>query len=444
MSRWIPALAAGAVALALRVVAIVSWPRPFAFDAYQRWAAREHLLVQDWLPGAQAVVAAVAWAGGDIRAVRLAFAVVAASAVVAGTIMAERLARTAGAEEAARWVPIFMAVAGTFGPLMQWTTVPYQEGLYLLVLFASLGLAAHGRWLGADLAMGALGLVRYEGWVAAALYVAWRRSPRALLAAWGPAAWLGLRAAGVEGARASPANFADWQGIDERFRLASWLSDVGEAGWKLVGCGGAIWLLLAAVGTWRLRRQGIVLLLAAIGAVQVGATMGWLAGIEVTFTRMLVLPVSVVLPLAAVGGATLLGRLHAAAGRDLPAPALVAAAAVAVSMHTYDAWQRLHNENGRTRFEAKLLPEFAACAGCTWWIEPRRGLGTRDRHDGCEVVQGISDLRHGVDFWCAPWVEGAEATTRAASTSGTMRWAAGGYRVERHVEGTRVAAGGAP
>ena len=123
---WLPA----AVAMAV------------AFDGYQRWAGRDHILVQDWLPVTQALIWLTAQLGGDIYVGRLVMAFVAASAAGAGTWLAQSLAaERVGPREAttAGWA---FVIAALFGPWSSWGTVFYQESTFLLVLFGGLALAA--------------------------------------------------------------------------------------------------------------------------------------------------------------------------------------------------------------------------------------------------------------------------------------------------------------
>ena len=77
------------------------------------------------------------------------------------------------------------------------------------------------------------------------------------------------------------------------------------------------------------------------------------------------------------------------------------------------------------KWEKRLVEKMDACENCSWTIKPRRRLGTRDRHDGCEIVQGLSDYRHGVDFWCTTW-----PGTAPFVPTHTARWRKKGYIVE--------------
>ncbi|NOY27323.1 MAG: hypothetical protein GXP62_15760, partial [Oligoflexia bacterium] len=77
-------VAALLTALGGRLAVLLAAPTPYAFDAFQRWAGRDHLLVRDWLPGTQALIWAVAAAGGGHLLARAALALVAALGVAAG------------------------------------------------------------------------------------------------------------------------------------------------------------------------------------------------------------------------------------------------------------------------------------------------------------------------------------------------------------------------
>ena len=75
------------------------------------------------------------------------------------------------------------------------------------------------------------------------------------------------------------------------------------------------------------------------------------------------------------------------------------------------------------KHETRLLEKIARCGDCRFAIRPRTKIGTRDRHDGCEILQGISTLRHGDEFWCQRW---GERPSTFVPTH-TARWKRGGY-----------------
>ena len=50
------------IALIVRVLLIAWMPDAYQFDAYQRWAGRDHLYIQVWLPATQTLV----WLVGKI------------------------------------------------------------------------------------------------------------------------------------------------------------------------------------------------------------------------------------------------------------------------------------------------------------------------------------------------------------------------------------------
>lgn len=415
-TRALP-LAAFALALAARVAVVVATPTPYAFDAFQRWAGREHLLVRDWLPATQAVVALVAGLGGDHGHARLALALVASLGVAGGAAAARRMGGPA-----AGWA--FLPV-GLFGPYLCWSAALYQEGTFLAALLVGLALALRARageggWLPADLAIGLLGLVRYEGWPVVLLYLAWRRDPRALLAAWGALAWLLVRALHPAGYAPSPVDYADWGGLSERFQLNAWLGDLvtlAEQAWSSGGLALAVAGVVGGARALRRRAPGAGLVLALLLA-QLAVVLGWLAGLETAIVRMQVVP-GVLLGLLAAAG---LGPLLTASRRRTVAAAVTGL--LLSGLWLRDGMVQARRAAAAFRPERALLDAVAARGlPGPWLLSPRRGLGTRDRHDGCEIVEGISTLRHGLDFHCTTWPGPAPAAALQAT------WEPGGYHL---------------
>ena len=416
----LPALVAFAVGLALRLGLLAASPWNFSFDGFQRWAGRAHLLVQSWLPATQAVIASVAALGGDLSDVRLALALVASGASAAAAVVAGQL----GGRRAA-WAAVVPAV---YGPSLLWGTALYQEGTFLLLLFGGLALALAGRTFAADIVFGALALVRYEGWPCVLLYLAWRRDPRAFVVLWGAGLWLVLRGGlGVEGHAASPMDFDDWKGLAGRVTPASWLGDAGRLfglGW---GTGAVAFAVAGACGAWAAWARRGVPLLAAVGVSQVAAVGGWLAGLEVATSRMLVLPAQIAGVLGAVGVAVLWDRLPRW-GR----PAVVAGGAALCVLGVVHAWAGLGVEERAFAPERAVRDAMALRPACGWVIVPRTRLGTRARHDGCEVVQGLGAPRHGDGFWCAAWGP-TPPSNRACVVTAT--WGEGIYVLSETVGG---------
>jgi hypothetical protein len=418
-------LLAGALisALGVRLVLIHAYPDNFSMDGYQRWAGREHLLVQDWLPATQAIVHTVASLGGGVEQMRWAMAIVAALAVGAGAMVARELGGVI-----AGWLFVPLAM---FGPFLTWSVVPYQEGTYLLTVLGAVALVLRGKrlgwapdhraWLAADLLAGGAALVRYEGWVFVLLYMAWRRDKRVLRAAWGAAFWLGVKLSGMQGHAASPVDFADWGGLGDRFSAAG----LGKTLGKLHRHAADTWLYLVAgigmLGTgilWRRRIVGVGMLLLLLG-LQLAATLGWMIGLETATYRMQAVP-GVLLGLLAAGG---LGRLLQGRSGWLVAGALL----LSTGLSGHFIAQAHDNAKRSTRaakWERRLVRKMNRCAECRWAITPRRRIGTRDRHDGCEIIQGLGEFKHGEDFWCTTW-----PGTAPFVPTHHARWKKGGYAV---------------
>ena len=53
--------------------------------------------------------------------------------------------------------------------------------------------------------------------------------------------------------------------------------------------------------------------------------------------------------------------------------------------------------------EVEVVRVIESCPGDVWGMRPRKHPGPRRRHDACEVVQGLTDLRAGQDFDCETW-----------------------------------------
>jgi len=417
-------LAVFLVELTVRLALVFTHPENYSMDAYQRWGGREHMLVQDWLPATQSVVWLVDALGGGITPMRVAMAIIGALAVTAGAWVARSWGGTA-----AGW--LFIPI-GFFGPFLTWSVVPYQEGTFLLALFGGMALALRATterklpsdrlWWLADLTFGALPLVRYEGWPVTLLYIAWRRTPRAGLALWGAAIWLAVKAVGLEGHAASPISYADWEGIDARFDPAAIQATLAKLWTQMLDTKGAVLFpvgLLAWVHLARNRRPGIWLLGLALAG-QLAALAGWIVGLETATYRMQAVP-GVLLGLFAAASAGMLWNRWGLQGRM----ALGAGALVATAAFVPQGFDNARRSTRSVRWEARLVDTMQDCPTCTYLIKPRTGLGTRDRHDGCEIIQGLGAGMHGEKFWCQHWSEAPESfdATHAA------QWRKGGYVV---------------
>ncbi len=433
-----PVAVAVLVAFLARAWLIFRFPNNYAFDGWQRWAGRDHLLVQDWLPATQAVIYATAKLGGGVRVTRLVLAFLTALGVGAGTFTAGAIAGRPAA-----WV--FACLAG-FGPFLMWSGLLYQEGLFSAVFFAALALALRGGiglsavrqrgrpaqlLLAADVLFGLLCLVRYEGWPVALVYVVWRREVLGLRALWGITAWLLLKLAGVKGFYPSPVDyFEDWSGIRQRFDLHVWLAEVQSLGEFLLHSGGLIALVLGIAATGMCWRARGVPFIGLVLAGQIVATLCWVAGMENATQRMIVLPVVFALLPASLGVAEVWQRFPRAR------PVFSAALLAWVGFGLYAAADQVDRERERMRPEVVALGRMQACKECRWWIVPRSGLGSRRRDDGCEILQGMTRMTHGEEFWCAPWLKDlpeVEQAARQSQADGTVRWSAGDRGGGRYV-----------
>lgn len=427
------ALIVVAVAFALRVAAIVQVPALYSFDAWQRWAGRGHLRVQDWMPGTQALIALADALGLGVAGARV--LVAAAAAIGLG---AAHLVVRAWAPQAPRALVLGGALAlAAFGPLLTWTATLYQEGTFLFAVFVPLALwaragAAPGgpapRLLAADLLFGLAPLTRTEGWPLLLVWVGLRiadtRRWTPLLAGWGAAAWLVGAAFGWPARHAaSPVRYDDWAGLTTRFVLDDYLDSAARFLRHGYWAGAGVWalvLLAGLAGLRGIRPRGPALFLGLALAGQLVATAFWLAGLETASVRMQALPAA----FAAVLGIAGLGRQLG------PRPRLAAVLGLgALGFAVYGADDGLGDaarSAGLSRPERALADEIAACApGCFPAVRPRRGLGTRDRHDGCEILQGSSTFLHGRDFWCTTWATDGAAPPRPISH--TVRFVAGRY-----------------
>ncbi len=403
------------VALAARLAVIAIWPDPWQFDAYQRWAGRDHLWVQVWLPATQTVVAGVAALGGNMMVLRLVMSVLAAVTVAMGAALARRLG-----SPASPWFYLPMAI---FAPYMLWSSVPYQESTFLFVLFASL-LVGRRSPIAADLILGAIAFCRYEGWPLLLVHIALSRRWSSLLSLWGVAVYFALKKAGLaEPYAASPDSFADWNGFDKKLLRPHFLMKMGYSFLVQVwGEGVLLYGLVAAlaVRSRRVSREAWMLVFGVLG--QLAATAGWLISLGSSLGRMMILPGMMVAVLSS-----------AELGRRWPHFDGKRRGVVVFTIAALTMWSMVVNVSdinvifNTMQGDIQLVRIIEKCPGEVWRITPRRHPGPRMRHDGCEVVQGLTDLRAGIDFSCVNW--------RWEVTDETLyaRWAAndGEYRIVR-------------
>jgi hypothetical protein len=127
----------------------------------------------------------------------------------------------------------------------------------------------------------------------------------------------------------------------------------------------------------------------------------------------------VLLGLFAAGSA---GILWAKAGR-VQRSFIALTGLVAAGAFIPQGFDNARRSTRAVRWEHRLVKTMEACEDCTYLIKPRTEIGTRDRHDGCEIIQGLGNGYHGEKFWCQKWgdVPAGYQATHAA------RWRKGGY-----------------
>ncbi len=168
------ALALGSLAFAIALVR--AHPAMYWYDPYGRVAFRDQIVLGRWLPMLQLVVYAVGKVTHSVPALRLVLAAIGALTVAAAYSFAARLFnRTTGVVFAALLAtnPLFVAIS----------IVPYQEVLFIGLIFAGLSFhharderhASDARrfgWLPAAAALNLACLTRYEAWIVVALLCA--------------------------------------------------------------------------------------------------------------------------------------------------------------------------------------------------------------------------------------------------------------------------------
>ena len=378
----------GIASFLVRWFFIHHWPNAFQFDAYQRWAGRDHLFIQVWLPGAQIWVWLVGKFGGTMLQTRYVFAILSSISLALGS----RLAQYVSSERAG--LLYFPAIL--FGPYIVWGTVPYQESTLLIFLFSSMLLFQSYPRI-SDFLMGAASLVRYEAWPLLWVHLYLRRKREALICLWGILALMLLGILGWnEPFMPSPDSFDDWNGLNDvsvkktRRLFKNFVIVLYNAGgFYFIGLG------LLVFYKHKLKKEEWMLFFIFVG--QLSAVIGWILSLGITFSRMLILLCIPIFVLAAA----VLDRNWSKIGDG---KIIIVSGFVILSYWSlFDAYRDnvLYKES--IKWEVNLLKNMRKCAFDTWEITPRPHPGPRNRHDGCEVIQGLSSMRAGQDFDCTTW-----------------------------------------
>ena len=190
---------------------------------------------------------------------------------------------------------------------------------------------------------------------------------------------------------------------------------------------GLPWIFIGAVfslSRWPLKREQWVLWFAFLG--QMAATIGWMFSLGVVFSRMTVLPGMVIGVLSAAELGLRWPHLNRL-GKWFIALFTMGLMTWTVTFTKPDIDRMFKT----MRFDVELVRVVQGCPDETWSIVPRKHPGPRRRHDGCEVLQGLTNLRAGEEFVCEPWEWGGPEPTLRAVWSHKSRV----YEVER-VAGT--------
>ena len=159
-------LLVAAGSLAWSAAMIHRYPVMYWYDPYGRVVARDHLLVDRWLPLLQLVIFGVGKLTTDVTALRLVLAALSAGTLVACSSLGQRLATySAGL--------LFATLMASNSLFVALSIVPYQEVLFVGLIFA--GLSFHQPptnrprgWMAA-IAFNLACLTRYEAWILVAV-----------------------------------------------------------------------------------------------------------------------------------------------------------------------------------------------------------------------------------------------------------------------------------
>ena len=420
------------IALLIRVILIVWMPDAYQFDAYQRWAGRDHLYIQVWLPATQTLVWLVGKLGGTPVILRLVFSLL--GAVTIG-LMVQLAVSMRGSlnnindetdsNTGQNWLWLSLPFV-VFGPYVVWSSVPYQESTLLLFLIG--GLLLHRikpEW--GDVCIGALALVRYEGWPLIVVHWLLRRNVKAvLLSSWGMVLWLSIKHFGfLTPYMASPDSFSDWNELSSNLNPRKARHLLRQL-WLMFDSSAAGWFLLATIPMlprWRSWDYRHWMLFWAFWG-QCAALIGWLFSLGIAFSRMIVLPVMIMAPFSILG---LLWSWNRWKGSLWKRSAFIIGLIAMSAWTIRDIYIDITAFNKHNRWERALVKDIDQCEGDTWSIYPRIHNGPRSRHDGCEVVQGLTNLKAGEDFSCVPWGWGGPMATLVANWNDDIN----SYDVER-------------
>ena len=423
-------------AFLVRIFVIGIWPDGHQFDAYQRWAGREHLYVQVWLPVTQSLVWMVGKLGGTPLILRVVFSLLGACTIGMAMYLSHQLSTVLfveqgaeSGEEKSRFIsPKIWWVASIpiaiFGPYVVWSSVPYQESTLLFFLFAGLIVFYRNPRL-SDILIGTLALVRYEGWPLIAVYWLFRRNLSSLvLSSWGILLWLSIRYFGwLEPFMASPDSFSDWKQLEENLNIRNTRFLLWKL-WVMFDSSAASWYLLATLPMlfrWRQWDGRHWMLFFAFWG-QMVALSGWLFSLGVAFSRMIVLPLLLVAPFSIAGFVWGWQRWD-----GWKRVLYIVFMLIGCGLTLRDMVVDLKSFNRQNRWERSLVKDIERCTGDVWSIYPRIHTGPRSRHDGCEVVQGLTNLRAGIEFNCVPWGWGGPDATLIVNWDDVNE----GYEVDR-------------
>jgi hypothetical protein len=164
--RAVLPLVVAAASFALSAALIRRHPAMYWYDPYGRVVARDHILVDRWLPLLQIVIYGVGKLTTGVTALRLVLAAIAGGTIVAASWLGLRLFTYGGGL-------LFAALLASNSLFVALSVVPYQEVLFLGLVSAGLALhersdSRRERWL-AVLAFNLACLTRYEAWILVAV-----------------------------------------------------------------------------------------------------------------------------------------------------------------------------------------------------------------------------------------------------------------------------------